>query len=162
FQGYARHQFHDQKIRAINSVKVVDDRDIRMSQTRESQGLLAKATPGRLIRETAGRQYFNGNVAVEALIMSAVDDAHTTIANLLCHSVPPKTQVGHGLHPSNARPLHLALWRNKKPFCVIPGYLQKKYRCFPDPNVRSRRTYGSTECFGNSIDLDRMTFRVYF
>ena len=90
FQRYARNQFHHQKIGVIPGVEVVHNCDVWMSQAGKGKGFFTEAAAGSLIGETAGRQYLQGDIAVEALVTSPVDNAHTSGANLLRDVVAAK------------------------------------------------------------------------
>jgi hypothetical protein len=66
-----------------------------MGQARQGKRFLPETAARFLIGETAGGQHFNGNVAVQTLVTSSVNDAHASGANLFCYLITAKTQLIH-------------------------------------------------------------------
>jgi len=56
----------------------------------ERKRLFAKPLACSLVRQHAGREDFDSHVAVELLIMGAVDNTHTAGANLLKNAIVAK------------------------------------------------------------------------
>src|SRR3984957_19428407 len=81
-QRNTRNQFHGEKIEAILAAEGIDRLDIRMIQLSQSQCFLTKLLSGLVVRQEPGRKHFERDFAVEVLVQSAVNHAHSTGAQL--------------------------------------------------------------------------------
>ena len=62
-QRLSRHILHGDKIHALFSVKVVYQRDVRVIELGESQGLAAETSARRFVGKRAGRQHLERHFA---------------------------------------------------------------------------------------------------
>jgi hypothetical protein len=58
-----------------------------MIQLRGQPGFLQQARPGSRVGQSAGGEDFQSDVAIEPLVMGAIDDAHAAFAQLREDSV---------------------------------------------------------------------------
>ena len=76
-----------QEVHPVLGVEVVDGDDIGVVELGERQRLAAEALPRHLVGQRAGRQQLERDVALQALVMGGVDDAHAARADLLEHAI---------------------------------------------------------------------------
>ena len=74
-QRYTGHVLHHQKADPLLRIKIVDGGDVGMVQLRQRQGFLAEMFARGIVGERLGRQYLDGDVAVEVFIAGAIDFA---------------------------------------------------------------------------------------
>src|SRR5439155_13623848 len=89
------HQFHHEKIDAVDAVVVVDRRDVRMVESRQRKGLLAKTFARCRICALRCRQNLERDVAVKPRVVSFVHFPHPTCAEMLVDSVVAESLTDH-------------------------------------------------------------------
>ena len=98
-QRLARHVLHDQEVDPVAAVEIVDRGDVRVVQPGQRLRFTPEPPPCRVVAERAGRQHFEGDVAIEVLVAGAVDLAHPTGAELGGDSVVSEGLANHGESP---------------------------------------------------------------
>jgi hypothetical protein len=93
-------EFHDEEVRLVLAVEVMDRGDVRVGQAREGVRLLAKPQAGFLVSEGAFGQDLQGHVAVELLIPGAEDLAHPAGPQRLDDSILSKRAADHEPPPT--------------------------------------------------------------
>ena len=83
-------------------VEVVDGFNIRMIEPGESQRFFAQALAGRFVGDAADGKNFDGHVAIETLIASAIDNAHAASANLFGYKIVSEPLTDHCRCPTAA------------------------------------------------------------
>jgi hypothetical protein len=71
-----RHVLHSEKIHGIFAVIIVDHRDVGVIKLRESQGFAPETAACRFVSEHACGENLKRDVAVEALVVSAIHHTH--------------------------------------------------------------------------------------
>ena len=89
-------QLHYEEVSAVLTGEFVNGFDIGMIDLGESEGFATKEFSSFIVGEHAGWEDFEGDVAVEEFVMSAVDDAHTASADLLDQFVMAECGSDHG------------------------------------------------------------------
>ena len=83
------------KINAVLGAELMHGRNVRMVQASEGQSFSAKLLLSSLIGERSGRQNLDGDVAVELLIMRAIDDSHASGADFFLDPVVRQLLANH-------------------------------------------------------------------
>ena len=81
-QRVARDELHDQEVEPVAAVEIVNRGDVRVIQPGQRLRFASEPAPCRLVGQHARWQYFEGDVAIEVLVASAVDLAHAAFAQL--------------------------------------------------------------------------------
>ena len=95
-QGSAFNVFHGDVGLAIGFANFVDGADVGMVQLGSGARFLKEPRPSCLVSEAAGRQHFQGYVALEPLISGAVNFTHPTRTNLLDDAIVTERAANHG------------------------------------------------------------------
>ncbi len=94
---FAGNVLHDEEIDSVLVIEVVDRSNVWMVELGQGQGFLAESFARRVKAQLAGREHFQGNIAVEALIPSAIDHAHSPGADLFDDLVMADSLADHGM-----------------------------------------------------------------
>src|SRR6185503_14004812 len=79
-------QLQHQEIDPRVAAELVDRADIRMVQAGDGERFAVEAAAGAVVSEHAGRQHLQRDVAIEMLVVGAVDDTHPAGADLFEHA----------------------------------------------------------------------------
>ena len=106
-QGRSGNQFHCQKVHAFLRTELENRCNIRMTQLGERQRFFAELLSCDFVGQRTCRQHFERDIAVQLLVVRAIDDAHAARANLFDDAIMAETlanELGRRLHQSgNAR-----------------------------------------------------------
>jgi hypothetical protein len=95
-QRPALNQLHRQKINATLAIEFMDCRDVGVIEFCEDLSFFAEKFSSSFIADSADRQYFDSDVTIELLIVSAVHFSHSTTTDLLDDSVVAERLANHG------------------------------------------------------------------
>ena len=94
-QRASRHELHDDEIGAGVRVEVEQRRDARVQQSRKRARLGLEAPPRLVVGERPCSDHLDRDVAVEARVAGAPDDAHAALPQALEDLVPPQRVADH-------------------------------------------------------------------
>ena len=89
-------EFRHQEVGTIFGIEVEDGRHVGMVQAREGQRFAAKPLAGSFVGQHAGGQNFDRDLALEALVVGEIDDAHPAGSNLFADAVVAYGLADHG------------------------------------------------------------------
>src|ERR1700740_2386442 len=84
---YSSDKFADEQVVFVNGVEIVDGLDGGMVKPRKNQGFVAESFARDRVIEHSGRKYFDGDFAFEFVVITTVNNAHSTRTDLFLNAV---------------------------------------------------------------------------
>ncbi len=97
--GRTGHVLHHQKIDAVLAVEIVNGADVGVIEPGKGESFLAELAARGIVGESVPGEDFQGDVAFEALIAGAINDAHSALANFLQDTVMTELLANHRVEP---------------------------------------------------------------
>ena len=88
-------QLHHHEVDAVLAGEVVDDGDVRVPGARQHAGFALEPPAHRLVGQRAFGEDLERHVAVQVLVVGAIDDAHGACADVLENAVMRETPADH-------------------------------------------------------------------
>jgi hypothetical protein len=93
-QRQTGHELHDDEVDALGLAKLVHSADVRVRQARQGMCFARDGQPHGLVARRS-RQHLQGDVAVEPLVMGAIDGPHPAGPELLEHAIVRQGGTDH-------------------------------------------------------------------